>query len=77
MATGYTTAVHVGHDVSMGRERLFTVRMSDEERERAELVARHYGLNVAGVLRMLLKREADTIGAKATETSKTRGKRTR
>ncbi len=39
------------------REKLFTMRLSDEERERAERVAVHYGLNVAGVLRMLLKRE--------------------
>ena len=43
------------------RERLFTMRMSDEEYERLELVAKHYALNAAGVLRMLVKREADSL----------------
>ena len=42
------------------REKLFTIRMNDTERERAERVAARYGLNVAGVIRMLLKREDDT-----------------
>ena len=31
------------------REKLFTIRMTDEERQRAERIAKHYGLNVAGV----------------------------
>ena len=43
----------------MMREKLFTIRMTDDERARAERVAKHYGLNVAGVIRMLLKREDD------------------
>jgi hypothetical protein len=43
------------------RERLFTMRMNDEESDRLETVARHYGLNGAGVLRMLVKREFDSI----------------
>lgn len=43
------------------REKLFTIRMTDEERERAERIARQYGLNVAGVIRMLLKREDDAL----------------
>ena len=43
------------------REKLFTMRMSEEESLRLETVARHYGLNAAGVIRMLVKREHDSI----------------
>ena len=43
------------------REKLFTIRMNDEETERMEMLARHFGLSAAGVVRMLLKREADAI----------------
>lgn len=50
------------------REKLFTIRMSDEERERADLVAAHYGLNIAGVIRMLIKREADSLAHAPTNT---------
>lgn len=46
------------------REKLFTIRMTDEERARAEAIAQHYGLNVAGAIRMLLKREADALKLK-------------
>lgn len=44
------------------REKLFTMRMSEEESLRLETVARHYGLNAAGLIRMLLKREHDAVG---------------
>ncbi len=44
------------------RERLFTMRMSEEEHVRLERVAVHYGLNAAGLIRMLLKREERTLG---------------
>jgi predicted DNA-binding protein len=44
------------------REKLFTMRMSEEESLRLETVARHYGLNAAGVIRMLIKREHDVVG---------------
>ena len=44
----------------MIRLKLFTIRMSPAERARAERVAKHYSLNVAGVIRMLLKREDDS-----------------
>jgi len=37
------------------REKLFTMRMSLDEWERASRLAEHKGLNVAGLLRMLLK----------------------
>lgn len=43
------------------REKLFTMRMSAEESLRLETVARHYGLNAAGVIRMLVKREHDAV----------------
>ncbi len=47
-------------DPSM-RERLFTMRMSEEEHERIQAVAEHYALNAAGLIRMLVKREFDTV----------------
>ncbi len=43
------------------REKLFTMRMSDEESSRLDAVAKHYGLNAAGVIRMLVKREHDGL----------------
>jgi len=48
------------------REKLFTMRMSEEESLRLETVARHYGLNAAGVIRMLIKREHDTVAREKT-----------
>jgi hypothetical protein len=47
------------------REKLFTMRMSEEEASRLEAVAAHYALNAAGVIRMLVKREFDRVGAEA------------
>ena len=49
-------------DTASMRERLFTMRMSDEEYSRMEEVSKHYGLNAAGVIRMLVKREYDSLG---------------
>lgn len=49
----------------MARERLFTMRFGSEESERLDRVAKHYGLNASGVIRMLLKREDDAIGKPA------------
>lgn len=51
------------HETQAMREKLFTMRVSEEESARLELVAKHYGLNAAGALRMLIKREADAIVA--------------
>jgi hypothetical protein len=45
------------------RERQLNVRLSEEESERLETVASHYGLNAAAIIRMLLKREYDAIKA--------------
>ena len=44
------------------RERLFTMRMSEEEWQRADAVAKHFGLNLAGAIRMLLKEKARDLG---------------
>jgi sulfur relay (sulfurtransferase) DsrC/TusE family protein len=44
------------------REKQLNIRLTEDELARLQLVAEHYGLNVAGVLRMLVKREADAIG---------------
>lgn len=51
------------------RERLFTMRMSDEESGRLDAVARHYALNGAGVIRMLVKREYDAIASSSADPS--------
>lgn len=59
------------------RALLFTMRMSGAERARVERVARHYGLNAAGVVRLLLKREDDAItrdaGARQRRAHETKG----
>jgi len=47
------------------RERLFTMRMSEEEASRLDEVAKHYALNAAGVIRMLVKREHDNLRTEA------------
>jgi len=47
------------------RERIFNLRISAEEQARLERVAAHYGLNAAGVIRFLLKREDDLIARHA------------
>ena len=57
-------------DTSEARQRLFTLRMTEDEGARFNRVAEHYGLTVAGVLRMLMKREDDALGAPARETVK-------
>lgn len=43
------------------REKQFNIRLNDEEAARLEEVTKHYGLNGAGLFRMLLKREHDRI----------------
>lgn len=43
------------------REKLFTLRMNNEEQARLNLLAAHYGISVAAVLRMLVKERADNI----------------
>jgi predicted DNA-binding protein len=46
---------------SVAREKLFNMRMSAEEWTRLEYLAKHYGLNAAGVLRMLVKGDVDRL----------------
>jgi len=48
----------------MPKERRLNVRIGDEDHERLERVAAHYTLSVAGVIRMLAKREDDAIAMK-------------
>lgn len=36
-------------------------RLTKEEKERFERVAKHYGLPIAATIRMLIKRESDAI----------------
>ena len=54
------------------KDRLFTMRMSEDEYVRLSRVAERYGLNSAGVIRMLLKREDDAIPQPAVKPSKPR-----
>ncbi len=49
------------------REKIFTMRLSVEERARLEAVAAHYGLTAAEVIRMLAKRECDAMALKEKE----------
>jgi antitoxin component of RelBE/YafQ-DinJ toxin-antitoxin module len=37
-------------------------RLTKEEKERFERVAKHYGLPIAAMVRMLIKREDDALG---------------
>ena len=57
------------------REKLFTIRMNEDETARLEMLAEHYGLTAAGVVRMLLKREADTIAREREENARGRARR--
>jgi hypothetical protein len=43
------------------REKQINIRLSDEEADRLDRLATHYGLNVAGVIRMLTKREEQAL----------------
>jgi hypothetical protein len=43
------------------RERMFTMRLSEDESKRLDALAEHYGLNGAGLIRMLLKREEEAV----------------
>lgn len=42
------------HHAEPVREKLFTMRMSAEEWTRAEALAKHYGVTVAALVRMML-----------------------
>ena len=53
------------HTAELVRAKTFNIRFSEEELARLDLVAQHYALTAAGVIRMLVKREADAIAPKA------------
>lgn len=46
----------------VARDKLFNLRVSAEEWQRFEALAKHYGLGVAQTLRMIAKRDADSLG---------------
>lgn len=50
------------------RERQVNIRLSDEEAERADAVAAHFGLNLANLFRMLVKEKAIALGIESTPT---------
>lgn len=43
------------------KDKLRTLRMSREESTRLKVLAMHHGTTAAGVIRMLLRREADEV----------------
>ncbi len=43
------------------RQRIFNMRLSEEEGARLDRLAEHYGINAAELIRMLLKREEKTV----------------
>ena len=47
------------------QRKMFPIRFSEEELARLDLVTKHYGLTAAGVLLLMLKREADAIAQAA------------
>lgn len=47
------------------RQRIFNMRLSDEEGARLDKLASHYGINAAELIRMLLKREEKTVDGAA------------
>lgn len=44
-------------DTVVVRDRLFTIRLSVEERQRIDDLAQHYGIDAASLVRMLVTRE--------------------
>jgi len=50
------------------KDHLCTVRMTADEEQRANAVARHYGINLSSTIRMLIKREARDLGLEPAST---------
>lgn len=59
------------HEPQTMRERQINIRLSDEEAQRLDALAAHYGLNIAGVLRMLVKRDHDALARGGALTAQT------
>jgi hypothetical protein len=62
--TTYTRKEAKTVKVETMREKTFNVRLSVEEAERLDAVAKHYSLTAAAVLRMLVKQEHDRLELK-------------
>jgi antitoxin component of RelBE/YafQ-DinJ toxin-antitoxin module len=60
--------------VPVPRGRLLNMRVNDDEYDRLNRLAEHYGLNVSGVIRMLAKRDAVALGLEPAATAKTAAK---
>lgn len=43
------------------RTRQFAIRLSDEERARLSRLAEHYGTDVPSVIRMVIKKDYDSV----------------
>jgi hypothetical protein len=43
------------------RTKQFAVRLSDEERARLDRLTEHYGIDVASVVRMVIKKDYDLV----------------
>lgn len=59
------------------RQRIFNMRLSDDEGARLDKIADHYGINAAELIRMLLKREEKALVAEATTKEHKPKRRTR
>jgi hypothetical protein len=65
----------VASGATINRGRLLNMRVNDEEWERLNRLAEHYGVNVSAVIRTLAKRDAVALGlepASATAPTKPR-----
>jgi len=58
----------------VARDKLFNMRMSADEWARLEALAEHFGLNAAGVLRMLTKEKCRELGLSTDAPAKKPGK---
>jgi predicted DNA-binding protein len=47
--------------VIVRRTRQFAIRLSDDERNRLDRLAEHYGIDVPSVIRMVIKKDYDLI----------------
>ncbi len=56
------------HHAEPVREKLFTMRMSAEEWARAEALAKHYGVTMAALFRMILLEKERTLAEPARQT---------
>lgn len=45
------------------RTRQFAIRLSDDERTRLDRLAEHYGIDVPSVIRMVIKKDYDSVVA--------------